>query len=186
MVKRKSVIGNLTRAHANLKTEVWVIELPLLAMATYLVMWFMLHPFHVGLTDINYNSDSKSYQVSIKLFTDDLEKGLEKFSGLSLDIVDSEITSKIDSLISRYTNDHFQLFSKTEIDLNYIGSEREYDVTWIYLESDEVDPYPSLSVKNDILFSMFSDQTHIVHYTIGKEIQSDLIHAGKTKVLFQH
>lgn len=150
-----------------------------------LMMWLMLHPFHVGLTEINYNSDSKTYQVSIKLFTDDLEKGLEEYSGLNLDIVDSGLTQSTDSLISSYTSENFQIYSETKIDLAYIGSEREYDVTWIYLESDILLKTTEIEVTNKLLLSIFSDQTHIIHYTMNEVIQSELIHAKETTVKFQ-
>jgi len=156
-------------------------------MTMFLMMWLTLHPFHVGLTEINYNSDSKTYQVSIKLFTDDLEKGLEEFSGLSLDIVDSDLThSSTDSLISSYTTENFQIYSETKIDLEYIGSEREYDVTWIYLESESMLHVTEIEVTNKLLLSIFSDQTHIVHFTTGDIIQSELIHAKETTVKFQY
>jgi hypothetical protein len=153
-------------------------------MTSYLIMWFILHPFHVGLTDITYNSESETYQVSIKLFTDDLEKGLEEFSGLKLDLVDSSFTEVSDSLISTYIDQNFQIYSKAKLDLEYIGSEKEYDVTWIYLESDKTQVHEEIQVTNEILISVYSDQTHIVHCTNDADIESELIHAEKTTIHF--
>ncbi|MFT6997010.1 MAG: hypothetical protein ACJAQ4_000755 [Cryomorphaceae bacterium] len=155
-------------------------------MTVSLILWFLLHPFHVGLIEIEYNPITETYQVSMKLFTDDLEKGLEKFSGLSLDITDSSYTEVSDSLMSVYIDQNFEIRSEDKINLEFIGSEREYDVTWIYLESDKINPQNVCQVTNEILLSVYSDQTHIVHFSLGEEIQSDLIHSGKTKVLFQH
>jgi hypothetical protein len=153
-------------------------------MTAYLIMWFILHPFHVGLTDITHNSETETYQVSIKLFTDDLEKGLEEFSGLKLDLVDSSFSDVSDSLISTYINQNFQIYTSTWLDLEYIGSEKEYDVTWIYLESDKTQIQEEIHVTNEILISVYSDQTHIVHCTIDGDIKSDLIHSKKTTVHF--
>lgn len=144
----------------------------------------ILHPFHVGLTDINFNPESETYQVSIKLFTDDLEKGLEEFSGMRLDLVGSEFSAKSDSVISIYIDEHFQLSSTSKIDLLYIGSEKDYDVTWIYLESDQMEAATEINVSNELLMSVYSDQTHIIHYTVNGEISSDLIHSEKTIVYF--
>jgi len=147
-------------------------------------MWFILHPFHVGLTDINYNSGSETYQVSIKLFTDDLEKGLEEFSGLTLDIVDSNFSEKSDSLLIKYIDQHFLIAATTKLELKYIGSEKEYDVTWIYLESVPTQILEEIQISNKLLMSTYSDQTHILHLTVGEEIQSELIHSEKTTVIF--
>ncbi|MCZ4409870.1 hypothetical protein O3Q51_13700 [Cryomorphaceae bacterium 1068] len=154
-------------------------------MISSLLLWFMLHPFHVGLTDINYNSDSESYQVSLKLFTDDLEKGLEEFSDLSIDLFDSSSTDLSDSLISVYVDQHFSISAADRVDLKYIGSEREYDVTWIYLESDKTQMREEIHVQNEILMSVFSDQSHIVHFKYGNENQSGLISSEKTIAIFQ-
>jgi hypothetical protein len=153
-------------------------------MTSFLLLWFVLHPFHVGLADINYNSNSETYQVSIKLFTDDLEKGLEEFSGVKLDLVDSDLTAESDSVISKYVDDYFQLSSTSKIDLQYIGSEKDYDVTWIYLESDKTEAATELNISNELLMSVYSDQTHIIHYTVNGEINSELIHSEKTIVYF--
>lgn len=168
-------------------TKFWIleIELPLEAMTSFVLFWFMLHPFHVGLTDINYNSDSETYQVSLKLFTDDLEKGLEEFSDISLDLFDSSSTDLSDSLVSIYVDQNFRISSGDRINLEYVGSEKEYDVTWIYLESDMTQLFEEIQVENEILMSVYSDQSHIVHFTVGEDIQSDLIYADKTTVRFK-
>ncbi len=153
-------------------------------MTSYLLLWFVLHPFHVGLTDINYNPNSETYQVSLKLFTDDLEKGLEEFSGVRLDLVDSDLTAESDSVISKYVDDYFQLSTTSKIELQYVGSEKDYDVTWVYLESDKMEASPEINVSNELLMSVYSDQTHIIHYTVNGEISSELIHSEKTIVYF--
>jgi|GEM_PF-844255 len=153
-------------------------------MTAYLIMWIILHPFHVGLTDIEFNPKTETYQVSIKLFTDDLEKGLEDFSGMSLDLVDSELSAESDSVLSKYVDRHFQIRSTSKIDLQYIGSEKDYDVTWIYLESNKKEAATEINVSNELLMSVYSDQTHIIHYTLNGEIKSDLIHSEKTIAYF--
>ena len=122
--------------------------------------------------------------MSIKLFTDDLEKGLEEFSGMKLDLVDSEFSAKSDSAISNYVDTYFQLSSTSIIDLQYIGSEKDYDVTWIYLESDKTSADTEINVSNELLMSVYSDQTHIIHYSVNEEINSDLIHSEKTIISF--
>lgn len=142
-------------------------------------------PFHVGLTDINYNSGSKSYQVSIKPFTDDLEKGLEKFSELNLDIVDLGLTESTDSNIFEYIAEKLQIYSTPKIDLEYFGSEKEFDVTWIYLESDSSLILEEFEVTNELLLTVFSDQTHIVHFAAEDVIQSELIHTKESTVTFK-
>lgn len=70
------------------------------------------------------------------------------------------------------------------LDLEYIGSEKEYDVPWIHLESDKTQIQEEIHFTNEILISVYSNQTHFVHCMIYGDIKSDLIHSKKTTVHF--
>jgi hypothetical protein len=140
---------------------------------------FLNHEFYVGLTDIEYNTRTETYQVSMKLFTDDLDLALEKTGSIS------EETPR-DTLIFRYLRKHFQLEGEENaISLRPIGSETEADVTWIYLESGRQEPSAELLVLNDVFMEIFKDQTHIIHFIANGDIQSEITHRGNTSVKFK-
>ena len=54
-------------------------------MANTLYQWLivaytaLIHPFFVSMTDINYNDNNKSLEISVRIFTDDLENTLRKY-----------------------------------------------------------------------------------------------------------
>ena len=59
-----------------------------------------------------------------------------------------------------------------------LGKEVEMDVTWCYLEFTGVEAVRSITVRNEVLFEMFDDQSNLVHLYIGKEETSMLLHRG--------
>lgn len=145
---------------------------------------FGLHPFYVGLMEIEYLDQSRTYGVSMKIFTDDLEKGLERFSDERLFLATNREHPKTDSILSVYLSRKIHFTGKDEIALRYLGKESEYDVTWIYLESEATEPMTELKVENTALMEIYDDQTHIVHYINNEETLSKLVRKNEPLITF--
>jgi hypothetical protein len=64
--------------------------------------------------------------------------------------------------------------------MEFIGRETELDVTWLYLESEPIEPLPSLLVSNDMFMELFESQAHIIHFQTGNEKYSTLLRSRKT------
>ena len=47
----------------------------------------LLHPFYVSVIDINHNTKEESVEMSIRIFTQDLEETLQKYSTAKIDMV---------------------------------------------------------------------------------------------------
>lgn len=148
------------------------------------LVFLILHPFYVGLMDIAYFEESHTYGISVKLFTDDLEKAVERDSDIKLKLATEKEHSKSDSLIAGYVLEHVGISGIQPLKLTYLGKEYEYDVTWIYLESEPTEPIRNLRVDNDILMEVFPDQTHVIHFELNGEVLSDLLHAKKRTATF--
>lgn len=62
-------------------------------MVNNLFQWFLisafslLHPFFVSMTDIKYNPNDKDLEISVRIFTDDLENVLRKYTTTKVDIL---------------------------------------------------------------------------------------------------
>jgi hypothetical protein len=134
--------------------------------------------------EIAYYEESRTYGVSLKLFTDDLEKGVERQTGEELRLATEAEHEDADSLIARYIRPRISIGGKTPVKWTFLGKECEYDVTWIYLESVPVEPVDDLRVENTILMEVYDDQTHVVQYTEANETQSSLLHRNKRSVRF--
>jgi len=151
-------------------------------LSTLLGFYSLSHDFHVSLTTIKYSAEESTYQTTIKLFTDDLEKALNEENSREIILTNNEF----DEYVEAYVQSRFKLYDDKgeRLNLAYFGKELEYDVTWVYLESSPVKAAPNLCVENTLLNEVFSDQSHIVHYYLGENTTTVLLDASRTKSKF--
>ncbi len=134
-----------------------LICLPLLSFA---------HPVHISVCDIHYNPDANTFQVSVRLFSDDLELSIRKsIENKVLDIGFETEASNTDSLIQIYLQDNFQLYIKDSLyTWSFVGKESEGVSVWCYLEMEVPENLNQFSIKNALLDKHFEDQKNIVHF----------------------
>ncbi len=124
------------------------------------------HPVHISVCDIHYNSDSNTFQVSIRLFSDDLELGIRKsLKDEVLDIGFKTESSITDSLIEQYLLANFQVFIEDSLYIpTFIGKESEGMSVWCYLEMKVPSQLNQFHIKNALLDKRFEDQKNMVHF----------------------
>lgn len=139
------------------------------------------HEFYVGLSDILYNAETRTYEITIKVFTDDLELVLNEMSGKKVVLGNAEEAQAHDDLVFSYVENTFAVKAKngTALTLQRIGRETEQDVTWIYLESAPMQPLNAAVVSNTMMMEIYEKQTHIVHITQGGKTESALLHESR-------
>ncbi|PIB37559.1 hypothetical protein BFP72_13580 [Reichenbachiella sp. 5M10] len=125
----------------------------------------MLHDFHVSVTKLEHDTNSQSLEISQRIFIDDLEQALTRFdTAQSYNFATVEDFTTVNPLIERYMMDHFQIWvNEKEVALDYLGSKVDGDVLVCFIEVPKVKKLKSLSVKNTVLFELFSDQINLVH-----------------------
>ena len=124
------------------------------------------HPIHIGVTEIDYNSSSKSLQVTHKFFVDDFEKMLEKRTGEKLHLGSSKEHQKADTYIQEYLSEAFGIsIDNKKLDDIWIGKEVESEAIWIYVEYPKVKKVKSLAIKQEAMLETFDDQKNLVHFT---------------------
>ncbi|RLD24090.1 MAG: hypothetical protein DRI71_03585 [Bacteroidetes bacterium] len=128
-----------------------------------------LHPFHVSVCDIEFKKDSKSVQVSQRIFLDDLEQALSKKFKINMIIDDENTMAYRDSLIQVYLLESLSItFDSKEKKRVYIGNEVEEDAMWCYLEYHGVKKISSIEVRSTVLLETFNDQANIIHFKYGE------------------
>lgn len=124
----------------------------------------LMHPFHVGITEMSYDAKSHTLQISQRLFSDDLENGISSASGQAFDILEASQAER-DSLVLDYLRHRFYVRQKGKrLPLRYLGSEFEEEALWIYFDIP-VDDTRHLTLHNTLLFNEFDDQQNLVHIT---------------------
>lgn len=121
------------------------------------------HAFHTSITRMDYNAKEKTFELSIRVFTDDLETALTKENGGKKVVVVNN--DKNDALVEHYIKKCFVLTNaqKQKKTASYIGKEQEGDATWIYIEFPAHDGIAGLTIQNSILHDFFDDQTNLVN-----------------------
>lgn len=137
---------------------------------TIVIAWFFssLHPFHVSVCDVDFDADSKSVQISQRIFLDDFEKALNEKFEISLIIDDESTKDYRDSLIQVYLFENLNVIvDGKEKKRVYIGNEIEDDAMWCYMEYEGIKKYKTLEITSKILLETFDDQANIIHFTYG-------------------
>lgn len=120
------------------------------------------HPFHTSITEIVFNEKDQLWEVSIRLFQDDLEAGLSAFQGKKFQF-QSNINA--DGILEKYIKTHvgFQVNLKLQTPYRFIGFEPQKDVIWVYLEIPTIRELTGVYFQNSLLVEAFPDQTNLVH-----------------------
>jgi len=137
-----------------------------------------LHDFHVSKCLVEYRPQYSSIQITIHLFVDDLELALEQQGKTDLFIASERETADAESAVEAYIREHFSIsVNSQQRQYEWIGKEPADDLMgiWCYMEISEVEKPTSLSVTNDLLMEVYSDQKNIVAFAISESEQGYLL-----------
>ncbi len=138
------------------------------------------HKFYVSVCQIDFNSKTNSLEITLKIFTDDLENTLEAQGTGKLYLGSERESEDADRFIFNYIKTNFNLkLENRQVQLNYLGKEVELDVTWCFIEVLDVEKITNITVTNTILIEQFEDQTNIVHVKVENNQKSMLLHKAR-------
>lgn len=149
-------------------------------MGSIQLIWLLLlpwstqvHEFHSSIAEAEYKKETKSLQVSLRVFTDDFNLALKNHTGKDFD--ENFQSEEAFKAIQSYLIRHFA-FVSTNKDVRlpeFLGSEMNIDATWLYFEIFDIENPANYQVYNKVLISEFDDQTNVVN----------IIQPGKRKSL---
>lgn len=152
----------------------------ILLLTVFFLSTGFAHKFYVSMTDIHYNAKKQSLEISVKVFTDDLETAIQSSEDDKLWIGDKKEAPQVDSLIETYFRKKFQVSVNGEAaKFDFLGKESETDVVWCYLEIKDVAKLESLDVSNRVFMHLFDEQKNLVHIYAGDAEESLLLTKGK-------
>jgi hypothetical protein len=139
-------------------------------MATIFVQWLIsasvaiLHPFYVSVIEIDHNPKDATAEISVRIFTDDLEKTLQKQTTSTIDIIKPNNKALIDQQISQYIGKTLQLkINNKPVKFNYIGYEIIKESTWAYFEVTEIKEMNTVDINCSILHDFEKSQINLFH-----------------------
>lgn len=134
---------------------------------------FIVHPYHVGSVEFAYSNQSKTFEVTGKFFTDDLERALKEKYGNAVSFNKKEDRLKIDEKLKMYCRDYIKLKTdQKSLSLNYLGYEQDGESVEIFLESPTLSKPKRVEASISMLYNLFDDQINIIHIIIDGKRQS--------------
>lgn len=149
-----------------LVSQLWVSVTPKVIVSS------ALHDIHVSRTEVNYDTQTSSVQVTVHLFIDDLEKSLVRSGHKALKLGQNNEATQADDAIAHYLEQHCILIEGGKnLKPTFIGKELSEDqiAFYCYLEYPINGLAKELGIKNNILTELYSDQKNMVFITKNKK-----------------
>jgi hypothetical protein len=122
----------------------------------------LVHPFFVSVIDMKHNAKDKNLEISIRVFTDDVEAILKKDYHTALDLSKSASNVEVNKNIALYIQSKLAItIDGKGKSLHYIGYEIQKESTWIYVEVNDVATIKKMNVNCSLLFDYQDKQTNI-------------------------
>jgi hypothetical protein len=129
---------------------------------------FSFHPFYLSVTDLNYNAPEKALQGTVKIFVNDFEGALKKFSGKPVDLIHPKDSMQTRKLIGTYLSKKLSVtVNGTPKTVEVIGFEHESENIWVYIEVPGCGNPRTIGVENTLLFEYLKEQINIVQLEIN-------------------
>lgn len=142
------------------------------------------HKFYLSLSQVEYNSETKTLEVALKVFTHDLERCVGRQFRESLQLAEQNEHPKSDSLIVEYLKDKLQFYCNQEPQpYRWVGKEIIVDDTWLYFEIPfDCPSSEGLKITNRIFFEVFDEQLNMMKFNAPgmDEQRLDLIMSNDT------
>ena len=131
------------------------------------------HDIHVSVCELLYNESSGAFEVSVKIFIDDLELALARKGVSGLHIGLSNEDSRSNEHIASYLQNHLRIrLDDQYLAPEFLGKELsdDYLAVWCYLQ------FPATSsrgqqcrITNDILLEVYDDQKNLTDIRMNKD-----------------
>lgn len=143
------------------------------------------HDFHVSNTDIVYRTTTRSLEITVHLFVDDVELALKAYTDKPIYLsTDKEIPGAI-ALLVEYLRDKLEcVVENNPLDYTFLGKEQGDDMQsmWCYLVVEKIPLPGSLEIRNSLLTEVYDDQKNIVNIGIDNQKKQYLLFDDKIQV----
>ncbi len=129
--------------------------------ATY---YQITHDFHYSRFDLEWNAETSTWQGILRVFTDDLEKALSQKQSEPVlwRLGDKNEHLQSDASIDAYATANWLLTDSAghALEWTFLGKEVDYDITFIYLESEVSTAEWACFANSGGFFELFDDQVN--------------------------
>jgi hypothetical protein len=146
-----------------------------LIFLTSTITSFAIHKFYIGVFQVDYKLDKKEFQITSRIFIDDIEKAIETKNKKKLNLATPKEDKDSDALITAYFKDKLKISVNDKYqELIFLAKEYEDDVMICYHKINYSSKVKSLNIYNSILTELFSEQQNLLHININSNKKSFL------------
>ena len=157
----------------------------LLPLAIVLFLSFTsVHKFYVSVTNMVYSEEDKAFQITSRIFIDDLDDLMEERYGIKSQLATPDESKLADEYLEKYFRAKFMVeINGKPVKYNFLGKRYDTDVAICYLEIPNIDlsDVKSVSVQNEILTDLFDEQQNVVHVKWAGHKKSFVLIKGNNK-----
>ncbi len=149
---------------------------------SFVLTSFSDHKFYVGVFQVDYKLDKKVFQITSRVFIDDIEKALEDKHKKKIYLATHKEIKESEQLIASYFSEKFKMtINDKDQEMVFLAKEYEDDVLICYHKINYNGKIKSLSIYNVILTEQFSEQQNLLHTNINGNKNSFLFTNKNTK-----
>jgi len=131
------------------------------------------HPYFLSMTEIKYNAGTSSLEVSVKVFTNDMEEAMRKAYNTEVNLFKPKNQDMENRLVSDYVRKNVLIaVNGKPVAMQMVGYEKEEDAVWVFLESGRVEKPTKMEVDDKLLYASFPAQINMVSVEVGSNRQS--------------
>lgn len=134
------------------------------------------HKFYLSLAQIEHNSQNQTLEISLKVFTDDLERCVGKQFRENLKLGDAAEHEQSDQLIESYLKEKLQFKCEgKDLQITLLGKEVNVEETWCYIEvALNSENAKSVEIDNRIFLEVYAAQVNMVKFSSPNAPAQDL------------
>lgn len=143
----------------------------------FVVLMTNLHDFHYSRTDLRWNPNTSTWQMEVRVFTDDLESvlSLRTEDETAFFLGDDKERTDAENMIADWVDEGCGMTVGGEaLVWSYLGKEVDFDITYLYVESNPIAEPAAFTLEWTLFFDLFDDQVNEVALNLNGIEQREL------------
>ena len=135
-------------------------------------LFTLSHDIHVSMCELQFDEQTSAFQVSIKIFIDDLEIAMKKEGYPPLNLGSANENELTPEYLESYIDKYFSIeIDGKKLSPHFVGKEisDDFQAVWSYLEyPGEISKAKKCTLTNRILLDIYNDQRNIMDIRMSK------------------
>ena len=137
-----------------------------ITLIVFFIINCSMHPVHVTVTNIDFNSSNKTFDISMKLFLDDFQNVILKNHQVELNLGKPNELKNADNYILNYIKDNIKITinnnKPSQKKLKFERKEINEGALWLYFTYQLSNKIETIQVENNLLNDYYPDMTNLV------------------------